>query len=50
MGNSNVDKSEEIGYGDVPSQYMEIINQACRKGVTIWHNHANVGNFSLNTS
>lgn len=40
--------SEEIGYGEVPSKYMDIINNACRKGVTIWHNHANVGNYSLN--
>lgn len=39
--------NEEIGYGDVPSKYMEIINNACRRGVTIWHNHANVGNYSL---
>ena len=45
-----IDKSEEIGYGDVPSQYMEIINQACRKGVTIWHNHSNIGNFALDNT
>lgn len=42
--------SEDIGYGDVPSQYMEIINQACRKGVTIWHNHSNIGNFALDNT
>lgn len=42
--------SEEIGYGEVPSKYMEIINNACRRGVTIWHNHANVGNYSLDNS
>lgn len=40
--------SEEIGYGEVPSKYMDIINNACRRGVTIWHNHGNVGNYSLN--
>lgn len=39
--------SEEIGYGEVPSKYMDIINNACRRGVTIWHNHGNVGNYSL---
>jgi len=39
--------SEEIGYGEVPSKYMDIINNACRCGVTIWHNHANVGNYNL---
>lgn len=42
--------SEDIGYGDVPSNYMEIINNACRKGVTIWHNHANIGNFALSNT
>ena len=45
-----IDKSEEIGYGDVPSPFMEIINNACRRGVTIWHNHANVGNFALDNT
>lgn len=45
-----IGSSEEIGYGEVPSKYMDIINNACRKGVTIWHNHANVGNYSLNNT
>lgn len=39
---------EEIGYGEVPSKYMDIINNSARKGVTIWHNHENVGNYTLN--
>lgn len=42
--------SEEIGYGEVPAKYMDTINNACRRGVTIWHNHENVGNYSLNNS
>lgn len=42
--------SEEIGYGDVPSKYMEEINQACKNGVTIWHDHANIGNYSLSNT
>lgn len=42
--------SEEIGYGDVPNKFMEIINNACRRGVTIWHNHTNIGNYSLNNT
>lgn len=45
-----IGSSEEIGYGQVPSRDMENINNACRKGVTIWHNHTNLGNFSLNNS
>ena len=42
--------SEEIGYGSVPSKFMDIINNACRKGVTIWHSHTNVGNYNLNNT
>lgn len=45
-----IGSSEEIGTGNVPSKYMDIINNACRRGVTIWHNHANVGNYSLDNS
>jgi len=29
---------------------MEEINNACRKGVTIWHNHANIGNYNLSNN
>ena len=42
--------NEEIGTGEVPAKYMDTINNACRRGVTIWHNHANIGNYSLNNS
>ena len=42
--------SEEIGYGEVPAKYMDTINNACRRGVTIWHNHNNVGNYNLNNT
>lgn len=42
--------TDEIGYGDVPTKFMDIINKACRKGVTIWHSHANLGNYSLTNS
>ena len=41
---------EEIGYGSVPSSFMETINNACRSGITIWHNHENLGNFALDNS
>lgn len=43
-----IGEQEEIGYGDVPHNFMDIINNACRKGVTIWHNHENIGNWDLN--
>ena len=42
--------SEEIGHGTVPSKYMDIINNACRKGITIWHDNANIGNYDLNNT
>ena len=45
-----IGSSESIGYGDVPSKYMEQINNACRRGVTIWHTHDNIGDFSLDNS
>ena len=45
-----IGSNESIGYGDVPSKYMEEINGACRKGVTIWHDHSNLGDFSLNNT
>lgn len=46
---------ENIGYStsneqSVPPQYMDIINKICRAGVTIWHNHNNVGDFSVDNS
>ena len=45
-----IGSSEVIGTGSVPSKFMDIINNACRKGVTIWHNHANIGDYTLNNS
>ena len=34
----------------VPTSDMEKINQIFRMGVTCWHNHANLGNFSLSNT
>lgn len=42
--------SEEVGYGTAPSKSMQVINNACRKGITIWHNHANLGDYSLSNA
>lgn len=41
---------DEIGNGSVPSIYMEEINNAARRGLTIWHNHNNIGNYSLSNN
>lgn len=45
-----IGSNEEIGYGEVPSKFMDTINNACRRGVTVWHNHANIGNYNLNNN
>lgn len=45
-----IGSSEEIGYGSVPSNFMDNINNACRRGVTIWHNHSNLGDYTLDNS
>lgn len=45
-----IGSSEEIGYGEVPSIFMNNINNACRRGVTIWHNHNNLGNYNIDNS
>lgn len=44
--------TEDIGYStndkrSVPNSSMEVINSIYRRGVTIWHNHDNLGNYSL---
>jgi len=45
-----IGSSEEIGNGEVPTNFMNTINNACRKGVTIWHNHENLGNFNVSNN
>ena len=48
-----IGSSENIGYSpsnasrSVPAASMEIINTIYRNGTTIWHDHANIGNYSL---
>ncbi len=42
--------AESIGYGSIPNEHENIINNACRKGVTIWHDHANLGDFTVDNS
>lgn len=41
---------EKTVYGSIPQMYIDQINNAFSRGVTIWHNHANIGNFSLDNS
>lgn len=45
-----IGSEDVIGYGTVPAVYMDNINNACRRGVTIWHSHANLGNFNVSNN
>ena len=45
-----IGSEDVVGYGTVPAVYMDNINNACRKGVTIWHNHSNLGNFNVSNN
>lgn len=50
-----IGSSEDIGYStnntrSVPASSMLIINNIYRNGVTIWHSHDNLGDYSLNNS
>ena len=50
-----IGKSEDIGYStnntrSVPANSMLTINNIYRNGVTIWHNHDNLGDYSLNNT
>lgn len=42
--------SEELVNGNIPNNYVIEINGIAETGTTIWHNHDNIGNFSLNNS
>lgn len=41
---------ENLGYGEVPQRFMDEINKIARQGTTIWHDHSNIGNYSLNNN
>ena len=45
----------DIGYPSsnlygIPADDMDEINNIYRRGVTIWHNHANLGDYSLDNT
>jgi len=45
-----VTSGEKTINGNIPHNYIDEINRAFERGVTIWHNHSNLGNFSLDNS
>ena len=42
-----IGSSEKIGYGNVPHDAMDEINRIFQTGVTIWHDHAHIGDYNL---
>lgn len=42
--------SDNLGSGEIPQKFMDEINKIARRGVTIWHNHTNLGDYTLNNS
>lgn len=45
-----IGQGEQVGYGEIPSMFLQKINNAFESGVTVWHNHSNIGNYELNNS
>lgn len=49
-----IGEGEIVGFpkntASVPAASMDVINTIYRNGVTIWHNHENIGNYSLDNS
>lgn len=55
IGRSNynyieIGNGERFAYGEVPPEALNEINQTAQNGLTIWHNHNNVGNYNVNNS
>lgn len=41
---------ERFAYGEVPPIAIDEINLIAQNGLTIWHNHANIGNFNISNN
>lgn len=46
----SIGHSLSTDYFSVPASSMETINNIYRRGVTIWHDHANIGDYSLSNT
>lgn len=45
-----ISEADDLGYGNIPSVALKSINDIARRGVTIWHNHANLGNYNVSNN
>ena len=55
IGRSNynyieIGQGERFAFGEVPPEALNEINQTAQNGLTIWHNHNNVGNFNVSNT
>lgn len=42
--------SDDVATGSIPHKYMDEINKAFRKGITIWHDHSKIGDYTVNNT
>lgn len=42
--------NDRFASGNIQTKFLDTINEIAQKGTTIWHNHANIGNFDLNNT
>lgn len=42
-----ISKNDCLGYGNIPSKALDVINSVAGRGLTIWHNHANLGDYTV---
>ena len=45
-----ISDSDNFGSGEIPQKFMDEINMIARRGVTIWHNHQYLGDYTLNNT
>lgn len=45
-----IGQGERTVYGEVPPEALNRINEMCQNGITVWHNHANVGNYLVSNN
>ena len=39
--------ADRFATGNIQSKFLDVINNIAQQGTTIWHDHANIGNYSL---
>ena len=42
--------NDRFATGNIQTKFLDVINSIAQQGTTIWHDHANIGNFSLSNT